>query len=168
MAENEGGRAQSAPIPEHRSRAMMLVSGVLALIAGAGAIVVPAAAGVAIELLVGWVLVFGSILILSTPSPVAASRGSRSRSCWRWRRSQPAYTCSRPPLVGLFTMTVMLVIWFVAIGFTELAAGIAEWGSPGAGALAASGVLSLVLGFLVANRLPDSAVWAIVCSSGST
>jgi uncharacterized membrane protein HdeD (DUF308 family) len=65
------------------------------------------------------------------------------------------------PLEGTYTLTVMLVIWFVASGFTQIMIGLAEWKLPGAGLMAASGALSLILGILIANRLPEAAAWAI-------
>jgi uncharacterized membrane protein HdeD (DUF308 family) len=65
------------------------------------------------------------------------------------------------PLEGTFTLTVMLVIWFVAIGCMRIAMGVAGWGAPGAGWLALGGVLSLVLGLLIAEQLPESAAWAL-------
>jgi uncharacterized membrane protein HdeD (DUF308 family) len=55
----------------------------------------------------------------------------------------------------------MLVIWFVAIGFVRLAGGLAHLGLPGAGTTAFSGLLSIVLGILIAEKLPSSADWAI-------
>jgi len=55
----------------------------------------------------------------------------------------------------------MLVIWFVVTGFARLMIGIAEWEMPGGGLIAVSGVVSLVLGLLIANSLPEAAAWAI-------
>jgi uncharacterized membrane protein HdeD (DUF308 family) len=65
------------------------------------------------------------------------------------------------PLEGTFTLTVMLVIWFVAIGVLRIAMGVADWGAPGAGWVVLGGVLSLVLGLLIAEQLPESAAWAL-------
>jgi uncharacterized membrane protein HdeD (DUF308 family) len=61
------------------------------------------------------------------------------------------------PLDGTFTLTVMLVLWFVAIGVARLVVAIMDrsW------LLGLSGVLALVLGVLIALELPESAAWAI-------
>jgi uncharacterized membrane protein HdeD (DUF308 family) len=53
------------------------------------------------------------------------------------------------------------VIWFVAIGVARIAMGVAGWGAPGAVWLVVGGVLSLVLGLLIAEDLPESAAWAL-------
>ena len=65
------------------------------------------------------------------------------------------------PLEGTFTLTVMLVIWFVAVGILRIATGIAELGEPGAGYTILAGAVSLLLGVLIAVELPSSADWAI-------
>ena len=65
------------------------------------------------------------------------------------------------PLDGTFTLTVMLAIWFVAAGVFRIAVGVPEWGVPGSPLLVLSGVIELGLGLLIAERLPDSAGWAI-------
>ena len=65
------------------------------------------------------------------------------------------------PLEGTYTLRMMYVIWFVAIGFARLAGGLAHLGTPGAGATAFSGLLSVILGILIAEKEPSSADWAI-------
>jgi uncharacterized membrane protein HdeD (DUF308 family) len=65
------------------------------------------------------------------------------------------------PLDGVFTLTVVLVVWFVATGTARVIVGISERGIPGAGMTILSGIVSLVLGILIAEKLPSSANWAI-------
>ena len=146
---------------EDSSRGLTLLAGVLALIGGAVVIVVPAVASVAMALLVGWVLVFASGALLVD----AISRDGASRVAFRAVLALATLAAGiyliAAPLEGAFTLTVMLVIWFVVSGFTRLMIGIAEWKMPGGALIAVSGVVSLVLGLLIANRLPEAAAWAI-------
>jgi uncharacterized membrane protein HdeD (DUF308 family) len=65
------------------------------------------------------------------------------------------------PLEGTFTLTVMLVIWFVGVGIARVAAGVVQLGIPGAGYTIAAGAASLLLGLLIARELPSAADWAI-------
>ena len=127
---------------EDSSRGLTLLAGVLALIGGAVVIVVPAVASVAMALLVGWVLVFASGALLVD----AISRDGASRVAFRAVLALATLAAGiyliAAPLEGAFTLTVMLVIWFVV-------------------SIAVSGVVSLVLGLLIANRLPEAAAWAI-------
>jgi uncharacterized membrane protein HdeD (DUF308 family) len=65
------------------------------------------------------------------------------------------------PLDGTYTLTVILVIWFVAIGIARLVIGVTDYPTFEGIMLAVSGALALGLGLLLAMRLPDAASWAI-------
>jgi uncharacterized membrane protein HdeD (DUF308 family) len=141
-------------------RGPTLLAGVLAVVAGVVAIVAPAVASVAIELVIGWVLVVGGLLI----SVDAVAKGGVTRIAFRMVLALATFAAGMyllvSPLEGTYTLTVMLVIWFVAAGFIQIVMGIAEWKLGGA-LVVVSGVISLVLGVLIANRLPEAAEWAI-------
>jgi uncharacterized membrane protein HdeD (DUF308 family) len=144
-----------------RSRGLLMVAGVLALLAGMGAIIVPAVASVGTSVFIGIVL-----LAASVPLAVQAFTAGHL-GITLLRLLVAALTAIAglyllvAPLEGTYTLTVMLVIWFVAIGFARLAGGLAHLGTPGAGATAFSGLLSVILGILIAEKLPSSADWAI-------
>jgi uncharacterized membrane protein HdeD (DUF308 family) len=144
-----------------KGRSMLLVSGVLAIGAGLLAIVLPAVASVGMAVFLGWLLVFASGFLLVD----AFAMPSFTRTAFRVLLAVVTFAAGLyllvAPLRGTYTLTVMLVIWFVAQGFTRIAIGIAEHGAPGWGLIVANGVLSLILGILIANHLPESADWAI-------
>ena len=146
-------------MPERRMGS--LIAGVLTVLAGIVAIVVPAVASVAIALLVGWVLVGASVFIAVD----AFAKGGFGRLAFRLLLALATLAAGVyllvAPLSGTFTLTVMLVLWFVAAGFTQIMIGLAEWKLPGAGLIVLSGAVSLVLGVLIANRLPEASDWAI-------
>jgi uncharacterized membrane protein HdeD (DUF308 family) len=151
----------SAMDDQRQSRTLLRVAGVLAVLAGLGAIVVPAVASVGTSIFIGIVL-----LLASVPLAVAAFAGhDLGRTLLRLLVAALTAIAGLyllvAPLEGTYTLTVMLVIWFVAIGFARLAGGLAHLGLPGAGATAFSGLLSIVLGILIAEKLPSSADWAI-------
>jgi membrane protein HdeD len=143
------------------SGALTLVAGGLAVLGGIVAILVPALASVAIDLLVGWALVGLSAFVLID----AFSRHGFTRIAGRVLLGLATFAAGVylhvAPLEGTYTLTVMLVIWFGAAGLTQIMIGLAEWKLPGAGLMALSGVASVVLGVLIANRLPEAAAWAI-------
>jgi uncharacterized membrane protein HdeD (DUF308 family) len=155
--------AQAEPLaePGPDRRGATLLAGVLAILAGLVAVVVPLVASVAIALLVGWVLICASAVMLVE----AFAKGSFARIAFRVILALATLAAGvyllAAPLEGAYTLTVILVIWFVAVGFTQIMIGIAEWKLPGARFLVVGGVTSLVLGVLIANRLPEAAEWAI-------
>ena len=65
------------------------------------------------------------------------------------------------PDIGTVTLTVLLAVWFILSGLAKLAAAFEERGRAGAGLIAINGVISLILGGLIAAELPDAADWAI-------
>lgn len=65
------------------------------------------------------------------------------------------------PLSGVFTLTVLLAIYFLIDGIATILLGLrirhfARWGW-----LVFSGVVSVILSFLIWNNLPSSSVWVI-------
>lgn len=158
-----GARASAAdPADElRRTRRWLLIAGVLSLLAGIVAIVLPNIASVATAIFIGWLLVFAGALYVVD----AFSTHDGGRRALRLLLAVLAFAAGAylllAPLDGTFTLTVMLVIWFVAIGIARIVIGIFERGTPTAGMLVLNGVLSLALGLLIALGLPDSATWAI-------
>jgi uncharacterized membrane protein HdeD (DUF308 family) len=144
-----------------RGRRRLMMAGGLSLLLGAAAIVVPAVASVATAVFVGWILVVAAGV--QAADAIAVRHGARM--ALRLVLSVLTFAAGLyllvAPLHGAFTLTVMLVIWFVASGTARIAFGIAERGMPGAGMTILSGVLSLALAVLIAEKLPSSASWAI-------
>lgn len=155
--------ASAGPTVEkaHRSRGLILAAGILAILAGLIAIIVPALASVGTAIFIGWVLIGTSGFILID----AFSRHGFARIAFRVLLAVATFIAGIylvvAPLQGTYTLTVVLVIWFVATGLTQTMIGIAEWKMPGAGLMVLSGVVSFVLGLLIANELPEAAAWAI-------
>jgi uncharacterized membrane protein HdeD (DUF308 family) len=145
----------------HRGRRNLMIAGVLEVILGAVAIIVPAVASVATAIFIGWVLVVASGFYAWD----AFSVRHRGRMALRLILAVLTFAAGVyllvAPLDGVFTLTVMLVIWFAATGTARLVMGLSELGTPGAGWLAASGAMSLILAILIAVQLPSSAAWAI-------
>jgi uncharacterized membrane protein HdeD (DUF308 family) len=144
-----------------KARRRLTIAGVLALILGAVAVIVPAIASVATAIFVGWILIVASAFHVA--DAWAVEHGGR-----RALRLVPALLTLAAglylvvaPLAGAFTLTVVLVIWFMATGTARIVVGIAERGVPGWWMTVVNGVLSVGLGVLIAEGLPSSAGWAI-------
>src|SRR5918992_2293434 len=144
-----------------RARRWLMIAGVLSLIGGIVAIALPNIASVATAIFIGWLLVFASAMYVVD---AFSTRDWRRRALWLVMAVLTFIAglyLLVAPLDGTFTLTVVLVIWFVAIGVARIVIAIADRDTPGAGWLGLSGVLSFVLGLLIALELPDSAAWAI-------
>jgi uncharacterized membrane protein HdeD (DUF308 family) len=157
-----GAAAESTGDEIQRARKWLLAVGILSLLAGAGAILVPAVASVTIAIFTGWVLIAVGAMWLAHEIRM---RGRAHRS---WADIVTAILTLLAgiclvvfPLTGTLTLTFFLIAWF----FTSAAVQLVAWwqmrGEPGAGVLAFHGVINLILGILIAADLPSSAAWAI-------
>jgi uncharacterized membrane protein HdeD (DUF308 family) len=156
-------RATTTAPPEElrRTRRWLTVAGGLSLLGGIVAIVLPNIASVATAIFVGWLLVFASALYVVDAFSTRDARRIALRLLLAALSFAAGLYLLVAPLDGAFTLTVVLSMWFLAVGVARIATGIADHDAPGTGMLVLDGVLSLVLGLLIALQLPESATWAI-------
>lgn len=144
-----------------RGRRRLMFAGVLMLVLGAVAIIVPAVASVATAIFIGWILVIASAFDLANAMAIEHGGRQALRFVLALLTFVAGIYLLVAPLDGVFTLTVVLVIWFMASGTARVVVGIAERGLPGWGMTVLSGALSIVLAVLIAEKLPSSADWAI-------
>ena len=65
------------------------------------------------------------------------------------------------PLPGLLALTMLLVIYFLAVGITEIIAAFQIRPDQGRGQLLFSGVVSVLLAVMIWNQWPLSGTWAV-------
>jgi uncharacterized membrane protein HdeD (DUF308 family) len=140
-----------------RARKLLTVGGILALIAGLVAIVVPVIASVTIALFIGWVMVAGGI----TMAIQAVSNRAPLRALEALLTLIAGLYVVIFPLNGTVTLTFVLSVWLFATGVLSLLAASRLGRTPQAWSAGIGGVLSVILGFLIADSLPSSAAWAI-------
>jgi uncharacterized membrane protein HdeD (DUF308 family) len=138
-----------------------MIAGVLLMALGAVAIIVPAVASVATAIFIGWILVIASAFDLANAMAIEHGGRKALRFVLALLTFVAGIYLLVAPLDGVFTLTVVLVIWFMASGTARVIVGIAERGLPGWGMTVLSGVISIVLAVLIAEKLPSSADWAI-------
>ena len=145
-----------------KSWKLLLTAGIISVVLGAIAIIVPPLASVTITYLVGILLLIGAVAFVAE----AISRGSTGHRIWSALLAV-LYVFAGVwliinPVSGTITLTWILAIFFLLIGVLRLIAGIASRGKvPNAGWTIVNGVLSIVIAVLVIGDLPSSAAWAI-------
>jgi uncharacterized membrane protein HdeD (DUF308 family) len=147
------------PIAEavRRARKWLIVAGVLALVTGIVAVAVPIIASVAITIFVGWVLVAaGAVAGVYAISHRAGLRGLEALLTLIAGLYLLIF-----PLSGTVTLTFVLAVWLCASGVLSLIAASRRRDAPDAAMTAFGGVISIILGVLIAVSLPSSAGWAI-------
>jgi uncharacterized membrane protein HdeD (DUF308 family) len=157
MANQEGSMDQLLG----RSGGWLFALGLAFIVLGAIAIVEPLVAGLALALLVGWLLVFGGV----AHAIAAFSGGGASRVAWQavlaFIYIVGGVYFIMNPVIGLGSLTLFLAAILVAEAVVELVAyfqtrteGASTWGL-------VNGLVTLLLGIMIWSRWPSSSVWAI-------
>jgi uncharacterized membrane protein HdeD (DUF308 family) len=134
---------------------------VVFIILGILAIVEPTVAGLAVTILVGWLLIFGGAAHLVA----AFSGGGAGRVIWQVLIgivfiAGGIYYLTHP-LLGLGTLTLVLAVIILMAAIFELIAYFGSRGAVGSGWLLMNAIITLLLGALIWFHWPSSTVWAI-------
>jgi uncharacterized membrane protein HdeD (DUF308 family) len=147
----------------HQHSTLFLVEGIVLIVLGVLAILVPAIATLAAELLVGWLLLIAGVVGLFTTF---------------WAKPAPGFWWSLIsaiisivagvllliwPRTGIVSLTLVLIAFFLIEGISSIMYALqhkselsGRWGW-----MLASGIITLVLAVLIWAGLPSTAVWAI-------
>lgn len=154
-------RAVATSLHEHW--VLFLVEGIILVILGLAAIVIPHIATLAVEILFGWLFVIsGSVGLITT----------------FWMRQAPGFWWSLVsailgiavgivlllrPLSGVLSLTLVLIAFFVIEGIASIMFALehkrelsGRWGW-----MLASGIIDLILATVILAGLPGTAAWAI-------
>jgi uncharacterized membrane protein HdeD (DUF308 family) len=154
-------RVAAATLHEHW--VLFLVEGVVLLVLGATAVVLPAIATLAVTILIGWLFLVSGIIGLVTTF---------------WMRNAPGFWWAllsavlgivvgimllASPLTGAFSLTLVLVAFFVIEGVASIMFALdhrkemsGQWGW-----MLASGLIDLALAIMIFAGLPSTAAWAV-------
>ena len=134
---------------------------VLMIIAGILAIVVPPAAGIAVAILVGWLLVF------SGGAHLAFAWRTRGTGGFPWEVllgilyiAVGAYLLLHP-VAGLTSLTLALAIYLFVEGILELALSLLLRPMPGSRWILLDSIITLILAVMIWRTWPSSTEWVI-------
>ena len=139
----------------------VMAMAVVFIILGILAIVEPMVAGLAIALLVGWLLMFGGV----AHGIAAFAGGGAGRVVWQILLAivyviGGIYFVTHP-LLGLGTLTLFLAAILLAEAVMEIITYFQTRAEGGSGWQLVNGVVTLLLGGMIWRQWPSSAVWAI-------
>jgi uncharacterized membrane protein HdeD (DUF308 family) len=161
MATANPSEGLRGPAKIKKASGWFIAMAVAFIILGIMAIVEPGVAGLAVTILVGWLLIFGGVAHLIA----AFSGGGAGRVIWQVIIGiiyviGGVYFLTHP-LLGLGTLTLLLAGIILAEAVMEFIAYFRTRNQGGSGWLLVNTFITLLLGGLIWVHWPSSSVWAI-------
>jgi uncharacterized membrane protein HdeD (DUF308 family) len=152
----------TSPAIVKKAAGWSIVLSILMIVAGVLAIGVPEVAGIAINLLVGWLLVFSGIAHL-----IFAFHGHTHGGALFWEILLGilyvllgGYLLIHP-LAGLASLTLALAWYLFVKGILEIILSVRLRPAPGSGWLLLDAVITMILAVLIWRSWPSSSAWVI-------
>jgi uncharacterized membrane protein HdeD (DUF308 family) len=154
-------RALVSAIHEHWG--LFLAEGIILILLGVIAIVVPPIATIAFTLIVGWVFLFSGAAGLFTTFYIGRSPGFWWSLISALISVAAGLILIARPVTGSLSLTLVLIAFFVVEGIVSIMYAIehrsqstGRWGW-----MLASGIVDLILAIIILAGLPETAAWAI-------
>jgi uncharacterized membrane protein HdeD (DUF308 family) len=135
--------------------------GVVIAVLGVLAILAPLVTGVALSILLGALLVVGGLVHVAHAFRAGGWTGSLWQVALGVLYTVAGISLLANPVVGLATLTLLLIVYFAIEGIVEVVGGLLTRSDPRWGWVVASGVVSLLLAALLWAGFPSTAAWAI-------
>lgn len=139
----------------------LMAVGVVAIVIGCIAILVPAVAAVATAIFIGWILIIAGAFLVAGAFMAQTVGSVVLRLVWALLTVLVGIFLIVEPDSGTLTLTLILGLYFLFMGITRIAVAFAARGQQGAGLVGLSGIAGLLIGILVLAKFPSSADWAI-------
>jgi uncharacterized membrane protein HdeD (DUF308 family) len=134
---------------------------VLMILAGVLAIVIPPAAGIAVLVVVAWLLMLSGAVHLVFAWQTRTAGGMIWELLLGILYIFVGVYALLHPVAGLASLTLVLALYLFAEGVLELIMGFRLRPMPGSGWLLLDGIVTLVLGILIWRSWPSSTEWVI-------
>ena len=153
--------AVASTIREHST--FFLVEGIILLVLGALAVLLPPFATLAVTIIFGWIFLFSGLIGWVT------TLGARGVPGFWWSLISAVLATAAglilllQPTTGAVSLTALLIVFFIIEGFATVAyafehrhelAGRWEW-------MLVSGIVDLVLAIIILAGFPGTAMWAL-------
>jgi uncharacterized membrane protein HdeD (DUF308 family) len=157
----ESSTVQAVPTGLEGNWRYLMGTGIVIAVLGVLAILAPLVSGIAVSLAFGVLLLGGGLVHVVH----AFTARDWTGSLWQFVLAA-VYTVAGlslllDPVVGLVTLTILLVAYFAVDGLVEIGLGLRTRPDAGWTWLVASGVVSLGLAVLLWVGLPSTALWAV-------
>ncbi|MDX1431673.1 MAG: HdeD family acid-resistance protein [Gammaproteobacteria bacterium] len=165
MAERGGLSGVAAELLDEevvrRSWGWFLALGILLVILGVCAVALPFATAVAINLIIGWLLVISAVAHVFHAFKSKGWRATLPHALVGVLQLVVGVMMILNPIEGVLALTVLLIVLFAIEGVFKIIMGIRIETLPSRGWVIFSGIVALVLAILIGAQFPLSAMWII-------
>jgi uncharacterized membrane protein HdeD (DUF308 family) len=145
----------------HRAATWSIVLSVLMIVAGVFAIGVPMVAGVAVTVVVGWLLILSGVLHLAFAWRTGRAGGVLWELLLGVAYGAIGFYVLANPVAGLASLTFAVAVYLFVEGILEFILSFQLRPAPGAGWLLVDGIITLVLAVMIWSTWPSSAAWVV-------
>ena len=139
----------------------LLALGILWIILGTLAIIMPFAATLAVEMVFGVVFLIGGVAQLVQAFRSKGWKGFALQVLGGLLALALGVILLFFPLQGVLTLTILLAAFFVAQGIVKIMAALRQRPASGWGWLMFSGILGIIVGVIIWAALPEAAIWVL-------
>jgi uncharacterized membrane protein HdeD (DUF308 family) len=158
-----GGASMDPAVREGLARSWkaLMAVGIVAILIGCVAILVPAVASVGTAIFIGWILLIAGAFLVAGAFTAHSIGTVVLRLVWAVLTVLVGVYLIAEPHNGTLTLTLVLGIYFLFMGVTRVTLAFVTRGQQNAGLLGLSGFAGLLVGILILAKFPSSADWAI-------
>lgn len=140
---------------------LFLAEGVLFIVLGLCAVVVPQLFSVAVVIFLGWLILFGGIVHISRALMFSGMPGFGSWLFMGILQAVVGYLFIAQPAAGVFTLTILITLFFVLEGMAKISLAFMMRPLPNWGLILFSGLTALVFAFIIAISWSESSQWLL-------
>jgi len=140
---------------------LAVIVGILMLICGILAIGSPLVAGMSVTVVVGVMLLVGGVSQCFLAFQAGAFGKGLLIFIMGALTAVAGFYLFNQPLAGLASITLLLAVYFIVTGISELISAFQIRPAEGWGMMLFNGIVTLLLGFMIWKQFPLSGAWAI-------
>jgi uncharacterized membrane protein HdeD (DUF308 family) len=140
---------------------LFLAEGILFIILGLCAVVVPQLFSVAVVIFLGWLILFGGVIHISRALMFSGMPGFGSWLFMGILQAVVGYLFIAQPAAGVFTLTILVTLFFALEGMAKISLAFMMRPLPNWGLILFSGITALVFAFIIAISWSESSQWLL-------
>lgn len=140
---------------------LFLAEGILFIVLGLCAVVVPQLFSVAVVIFLGWLILFGGIVHISRALMFSGMPGFGSWLFMGILQAVVGYLFIAQPAAGVFTLTILITLFFALEGMAKISLAFMMRPLPNWGLILFSGITALVFAFIIAISWSESSQWLL-------